>query len=145
MYCPLKEIEIQGSVCPVKCLYRRKDGACAHNELAFDEGLSEEEIAEVFQVPVEVVKKLGAEGKRKIKVAMVIDNYLGYANRGMDEVGKNEHPIFKLFNIPQDKLKTVFSRSKYEAWKEISKVDVEFDEIKSLFLSALREQGAING
>ncbi len=142
MFCPLKEITIRGEICPVKCMYRRRNGSCGHNDLAFEDGLSEEEIAEVLKVNAEDVKRLGAEGKRRIRVAMVIDSYLGYANRGMHEVGKNEHPIFKLFNLPRNKLKSVFSRKKYDAWKELSKVDVTFDEIKSLFLSALKEQGA---
>ena len=139
MYCPLKEIDLNTEVCPVKCIYRRADGSCAHNQLAYDEDLDEEEIAQIKHAPVEEVHRRGVAGKRRIRIALVVDNYLGYANPGsVNEVGKDEHPIFRVFNLPKRKLKTILNKERFEKWRQLSKVDVTFEDVKDLFLTVLR-------
>jgi hypothetical protein len=143
MRCPLKNVDLDTEICPIRCIYRRSDGACAHNELAYDENLTSEDIADILGVSAEEVEAQSAIGKKKIKIAMVVEAYLGFANRGdsEEEVKINEHLIFRLFNLPRSRLKSVLSRDRFEKWKELSKVDVSFEEVKALFLDILNTQG----
>jgi hypothetical protein len=140
MYCPLKEFELDVDVCPVKCIYRRTDGTCAHNELAYDENLTHDEVARILILPVEEVKRRAERAQRRIKIAMVVDAYLGYSNPQSVNtvVEKKEHPIFRLFNLPRTRLKAVLNKERYEKWREMAKVDVTFEDIRDLFMSVIK-------
>lgn len=136
MYCPLEEVELNTEVCPAKCMYRRADGSCAHNELAFNEELTMESIAEILGVEVEEVKREAGKGMRRVQAAIAAEAYIAYVCKGTVTIrDETQHPIFKLFNFSPSNLRKVLNEERYDKWKEISKVDIPFEDIESLFKS----------
>jgi hypothetical protein len=140
MYCPLEEIELKTDTCPAKCIYRKSSGKCAHNELAFNEELNIDAIAEILEIEVEIVKEEARKGMKRVQAALAADAYIAYACRGSVNSSKEDkHPIFNLFNFHSSKLRTVLNEDRYEKWKEISKVDIPFEDIEALFKNVLHK------
>ena len=138
MFCPLEEIELNTDVCPAKCIYRKADGSCGHNELAYNDELSIEAIAEILGVDDEEVRVEARKGMKRVQAAIAADSYIAYVCKGeMKQEGV--HPIFDLFNFSPSGLRKVLNKERYDRWKEMSKVDIPFEDIEALFKIVTRK------
>lgn len=142
MYCALKELELKEAVCPVSCMYKKSTGECAHAELAYAENLTPEHIARVLGVPLENVVEEVQKATKRIKVALVADAYISYSMQNLPEtvnnqVNRESSVVFRVLKTNPSILKRILLRSRYEAWREMSKVEVSFENLCQLFQKAL--------
>lgn len=142
MYCALEEVDLDTDVCPVKCMYKHSSGKCVHAELAYEENLDAEKMAAILNIPVSEVQEEVQKSAKRIKVALVAEAYISYATKDELQTVKTAEndkvlPIFRLLKINPSKLKQLLLRSKYEKWREITKVDVPFETLCLLFQRAL--------
>ena len=139
VFCPLEEIELSVEKCPVRCMYRCSSGLCAHADLAYDETLTPEKISEILGVPLKDTQIEIQRATQRIRVALVAEAYIGYATKEetVNTINEKQSGIFKILKINPNSLKTILLRSKYEKWREVSKVDVSFETLCLLFQKAL--------
>lgn len=138
MYCPLGNKEI-GKVCEIRCLYRTLDNKCAYRNLCSEEDLTAEDISKGLGVDLEEVKKSIQAAYRRIQVALVFDSYLDYlkfpktVNNSCEKTKDKVPAVLALFNLTKDQLNYALQIDKYEEWRRLSKVDISFKDIQSLF------------
>lgn len=142
MRCPVLEVEIMGKQCPVtRCMYRSRsdDRGCRFSSVAFEDAMSAEQIAVLFEQDEDEVRKLIDTGKMRIEVACVIDAYLstlddvrvGTVNsREADDV--KTPSVLRIFGIRSTDLPKILDQERYSQWKSRSGADVSLQDIEAL-------------
>jgi hypothetical protein len=142
MRCPVLEMEIMGKKCPVtRCMYRSRgeDKSCRFSSVAFEDALSTEQMASLFNQDEADIQRLVETGKVRIEVACVIDAYLstlddvrvGTVNsREADDV--KTPSVLRIFGIRSTDLPKILDQERYTQWKSRSGVDVSLQDIEAL-------------
>ncbi len=127
MFCPLEQIELTVSTCPVKCCYRRANGQCGFSELT-DEDLDPKTIALVRNEKTYKVKSAIARGTRSIKIGLAIDRYADFVKnsfrRGESQVGETvngmdshvSNVLMAVFGLAPNQQKRFWSPKRFTKW-----------------------------
>jgi len=138
LYCPLIEKELGAKECPVRCQYRRTNGSCAHNELAYDDELTPEEVAVALQVSEKDVIADSRKAIKRIQIALTIDSFLEFiGGKRIKATDRSQPQILRMFQISKEEVKKVLDENKYEEWRKISRVGIPFEDVRNFFLSRL--------
>lgn len=152
MFCPIERLELKTSACPAnRCMYKDTIGQCQHDLLTSDQ-VSAQEIAEVRQLKPYKVKADSVQSKDMIMKGLIALRYSDFVkdsfptNAGVQkaevaqtvnevedaQVRKALFAVFGLSEYQQDKF---LDEARFEAWATRSRVEVEFDELKTALMA----------
>lgn len=152
MFCPLERIELKTNTCPIsKCMYKDTIGQCQHDLLTTDH-VSAQEIADVKQLKLYKVKADASQAKEMITKGLIANRYSDFVKDSFQTAGPVQNSevaqtvngvedaqirkvllnVFGLSKYQQDKF---LDETRFEAWATRSRIDVEFDELKTALVA----------
>ncbi len=160
MFCPIEQIELKTTACPVpKCIYRGPGGSCLHDRLSGEpvdvRVLSEMKAEKVYRVRASV-----QEAKSRIQIGTIILRYSDYIRDSWPDQTVNEVAInaddrvttedvrepedsraktkivlSRVFGLTEFQQTKFLSRSRITEWAARQKVTLDLDEIRSVLRS----------
>lgn len=160
MFCPIEQIELKTTACPVpKCIYRGPGGSCLHDRLSGEpvdvRVLSEMKAEKIYRVRASV-----QEAKSRIQIGTIILRYSDYIRDSWPDQTVNEVAInaddhvttedvceledsrakikivlSRVFGLTEFQQTKFLSRSRITEWAARQKVTLDLDEIRSVLRS----------
>ena len=160
MFCPIEQIELKTTACPVpKCIYRGPGGSCLHDRLSGEpvdvRVLSEMKAEKVYRVRASV-----QEAKSRIQIGTIILRYSDYIRDSWPDqtvnvvaINADDHVtsedvreledsrakikivLSRVFGLTEFQQTKFLSRSRITEWAARQKVTLDLDEIRSVLRS----------
>ncbi len=160
MFCPIEQLELKTTACPVpKCIYRGPGGSCLHDRLSGEpvdvRVLSEMKAEKIYRVRASV-----QEAKSRIQIGTIILRYSDYIRDSWPDQTVNEVAInaddhvttedvceledsrakikivlSRVFGLTEFQQTKFLSRSRITEWAARQKVTLDLDEIRSVLRS----------
>ena len=160
MFCPIEQIELKTTACPVpKCIYHGPGGSCLHDRLS-GEPVDVRVLSEMKAEKVYRVRALVQEAKSRIQIGTIILRYSDYirdswpdqtvngvainaddrvttedVHEPEDSRAKTKIVLSRVFGLTEFQQTKFLSRSRITEWAARQKVTLDLDEIRSVLRS----------